>query len=145
MFQNESHERPAHGSGTGPKTRRAEPMPALVGPLRTRISLKPGRPGTRELLARHGDRLVCVRHRWDEHTGRSFKTVELIVEETAWKPRKAPASGTVELKVDWHEEQVREAVKGAGGWWNRQKRTWELRYDRVVDLGLADRIVRDRG
>ncbi len=83
----------------------------------------------------------------DVHTGRSFKTVSLLVEETARKPRKAlvATSGTVEVKVDWHEEQVRETVKGAGGWWNRQKRTWELRYDRVVDLGLADRIVRDRG
>ncbi len=47
--------------------------------------------------------------------------------------------------MDWHEEQVRKTVKGAGGWRNRQKRTREVQYDRVVDLGLADRIVRDRG
>ncbi len=109
--------------------------------------MKPGRPGTRELLARYGDRLVCVRHRYDKRSGRSFKTVELIVEETAWKPRQgsAAASWIVEVRVDWQEAQVRKAVKEAGATWNPQRRVWELRHDRVVDLGLEDRIVTGQG
>jgi len=36
---------------------------------------------------------------------------------------------------------VRRQVKNAGGRWNLQRGVWELRYDQVVALGLAERIV----
>ncbi len=35
---------------------------------RIRLTLKPGQPGTKGLLARYGKRLVCVRYRYDERT-----------------------------------------------------------------------------
>jgi hypothetical protein len=34
----------------------------------------------------------------------------------------------------------RDRVKQAGGTWNPQRSVWELREDRVVALGLEDRI-----
>ena len=121
-------------------------VPPLDRRLRTRVSLKPGRPGTRQLQERYGDRLVCVRHRYDEPTGRSFKTVELIVEETPWKPRESSeAERIVRLRVGREETRVRAAVKGAGGRWNPQDRLWELRQDEAVALGLEDRIVESGG
>ena len=101
----------------------------------------PGKPGTRKLQERYGDRLVCVRHR-DEPTGRSFKTVELIVEETAWKPRESSeAEKMVRLRVGWEETRLRSALQGAGGRWNPQERVWELRQDEAVALGFEARIV----
>jgi hypothetical protein len=33
--------------------------------MRTRLHLKPGQKGTKQLLAQYGDRLVCVRYRYD--------------------------------------------------------------------------------
>ena len=36
---------------------------------------------------------------------------------------------------------VRDRVKQAGGTWNPERWVWQLRYDRVVALGLHSRIV----
>ncbi len=55
--------------------------------MRTRLKLKPGQRGTKKLQAMYGDRLVCVRYRYDPDTGRRFKTIEIIVEEKEWTPR----------------------------------------------------------
>jgi hypothetical protein len=94
----------------------------------------------------------------DEQTGQSFKTIELVLEETAWKPRKTPytqdrpsrgglsregriAEGLVGLRVEGYETRWRSVVKAAGGWWSGEERLWELQRDRVAALGLEDRIV----
>ena len=53
--------------------------------MRTQRKLKPGQPGTKKLTAQYGAQLVCVRYRYDEQQKRSFKTVELIVEEAPWE------------------------------------------------------------
>ncbi len=55
--------------------------------MRTRLKLKPGQRGTKKLQAMYGDRLVCVRYRYDLESGRRFKTIEIIVEEKEWSPR----------------------------------------------------------
>ena len=34
--------------------------------MRTRLILKPGQRGTKKLGAKYGDRLLCVRYRYDE-------------------------------------------------------------------------------
>ena len=47
---------------------------------------RPGEKGTQKLLAQHGDRLVCVRYRYDPQTLKRYKTIELIVEESDWQP-----------------------------------------------------------
>jgi hypothetical protein len=72
-----------------------------------------------------------------------YKTVELIVEETKWLPRRRqPANDTlVAIKVALSEVGIRRQVKQAGGMWNGKKQIWELRYDQVVRLGLQDRLV----
>ena len=49
----------------------------------------------------------------------------------------------VALRVAYSEMTVRHRVKQAGGKWDRDRKVWELRYDRTVALGLTDRIVPD--
>jgi len=66
--------------------------------MEIRLKLRPGMSGTKKLLARYGERLVCVRYRYDRATGRRVKTAELIVEDVAWagcarKPRGSQARG----------------------------------------------------
>jgi hypothetical protein len=111
--------------------------------MRTRLRLKPGQPGTKKLLAKYGERLVCVRYRYDEQKKKRYKTVELILEETAWEPgeRRWAGNSVVRLRVGAQEGEVQRQVRRAGGKWNRLKRVWEIRYDRVKELGLEARIV----
>lgn len=49
---------------------------------------KPGEPGTQKLIDRYGERLVCVRYRYDPAKGKRYKTVELIVAAEDWRPRR---------------------------------------------------------
>jgi hypothetical protein len=49
--------------------------------MRTRLKLNPGQRGTKKLVSQYGDRLVCVRYRYDAQQKKRFKTVELIVDE----------------------------------------------------------------
>lgn len=46
----------------------------------------PGQRGTRKLLARYGERLVCVRYRYDAASSTRYKTVELVVDRASWDP-----------------------------------------------------------
>jgi hypothetical protein len=113
--------------------------------MRTRLTLHPEQRGAKQLFAQYGDRLVCVRYRYDEERKKRVKTVELIVEESEWEPTLSRRVGEslVRVRVALPEVEVRSQVKRAGGRWDPQRRVWELRYDRVVALGLADRIVKD--
>ena len=110
---------------------------------RVRLSLKPGQPGTKGLLARYGKRLVCVRYRYDPESGKRFKTAEVIVGISDWKSKNLPArdESTVALRVGWPEVELRRRVKAAGGKWDPVARVWRMRRDRVAEIGLEDRIV----
>jgi hypothetical protein len=112
--------------------------------MRTRLNLRPGMRGTKKLVTKYGDRLVCVRYRYDAAQGKRYKTVELIEETADWVP--ASASGIaperiVAVQVTYGETELRQQVKAAGGQWNSAQKVWALRYDQVVRLGLAERIV----
>ncbi|MDF1556268.1 MAG: hypothetical protein P1P84_24585 [Deferrisomatales bacterium] len=56
-------------------------------------TLTPGQRGTRRYQDRYGERLVCVRYRYDEATGRRYTTVELIEDEGTWRPHWQPRAG----------------------------------------------------
>lgn len=66
--------------------------------MRTRLTLTPGQNGTKHLVDKYGDRLVCVRYRYDEAKQRRLKTVELIVEESEWLPARRRLSGEGSLR-----------------------------------------------
>jgi len=53
----------------------------------------------------------------------------------------SPKTQIVGLRVAFADMAVRDRVKQAGGTWNPERRVWQLRYDRVVALGLHGRIV----
>ena len=118
--------------------------------MRTRLHLKPGQKGTKLLLAQYGDRLVCVRYRYDAQRKKRFKTMrfktmELIIAEREWEPLppRVAADMIVGVRVGFAEVEVREQVKQAGGKWNPSRKVWEMRYDHVVALKLEARIVEE--
>lgn len=109
--------------------------------MRTGLNLKFGEKGTRRLVAEYGERLLCVRYRYDTERGKRLKTVELIVEEVDWQPpTRFKPDTVVGVRVSWGEAELAGRVRRAGGKWNRERRLWELRYDRAVQLELQDRI-----
>ena len=111
--------------------------------LRTKLTLRPGQPGTRKLVEQYGERIICVRYRYDQTTKKRFKTVELIVEEVDWIPRPRPRAATdiVHIRVDYPEQTIRDSVKLLGGTWHAPTRTWRIAYGATVALRLTDRIV----
>ena len=123
---------------------RRSPEPSSAA--RVGLRLRPGQKGTKQLLAQYGDRLICVRYRYDAQRKKRFKTVELLVAEGHWEPPppRFPPDQVVDLRVSFADAAIRDRVKRAGGTWNPDRKIWQLRYDRVVALGLTRRIVDDR-
>jgi|SRR5581483_2582883 len=115
--------------------------------MRIRKTLQPQQDGAKKLLAQYGEQLVCVRYRYDDQQRKRLKTVEIIVEEEPWTPPQQPAARerVVALRIAVTEGTTRRQVKAAGGTWHPQQQVWQLRYDRVVALGLASRIVNKAG
>ena len=113
--------------------------------MRTSTTVQPEGRGARKFFAQYGDRLVCIRYRSDERQKKRFKTIELIVEEWPWTPPPSRKAGEslVLVKVAFSEKTLRQQIKEAGGLWNPDLQVWAIRYDRVVTLGLKNRIVED--
>ena len=110
-----------------------------------RLTLKPGQKGTQQLVATYGERLVCVRYRYDPGRKKRFKTVEIIVGERDWEPPRPRMADDqlVGVRVAFEEVEVRARVKQAGGTWDRPRRVWQLAYGDAVALGLRDRVIAD--
>ncbi len=117
--------------------------------MEARVTLRPGQRGTKKLVQRFGDRLICVRYRYDAVQRKRFTTVELIVAEAPWNPV-APSVAShstgdfadqVTVRVGYSEESLRQRIKAAGGRWDADHRLSRLPLGRVRALGLVDRIV----
>lgn len=76
--------------------------------MQARLKLKPGQKGTKKLVELYGNRLVCVRYRYDEREQKRFKTVEIVVEEIPWTPKPKPIvnPALVSLRIDWGETEL---------------------------------------
>jgi len=60
--------------------------------MKIKRKLKPGQPGTKKLVEKFGDDLICVRYRYDSAKKTRYKTVELIVDEKSWEKRERGSS-----------------------------------------------------
>jgi hypothetical protein len=105
--------------------------------------LRPGQKGTKKLVERFGDRLVCVRYRYDPEKRRRVTTVELVVAEVPWEPRHPAleARPQVAVRIGFQEPELRQRIKEAGGRWNPESRLWSLPGAKAKALGLERRVV----
>lgn len=110
--------------------------------LRTRLTLKPGRSGTHDLVEQYGSKLVCVRYRYDDELGIRYKTVELIVDEKPWTPPTAPHNPTdlVHVRIAPTETRLADALKLLGGRYHRDTNTWLIAYAATTALRITNRI-----
>jgi hypothetical protein len=124
--------------------------------MEIRTVRKPGERGTQRLVAEYGERLVCVRYRYDPARNKRYKTVELIVAEDDWRTaaphpqedrtrRPAPKryyTRRVGIRIEYQEAELRRQIKAAGGMWDPSERLWFIPEEEVRRLGLVQRVAK---
>jgi len=109
--------------------------------MKTRLILKAGQPGTKRLVEKYGNNLLCVRFKYDAKTQQRLKTVELIVERTEWTPLRHYADdAVVPVRIGFSEKQLIESAKAAKGRWNPEARLWFIRYGKIKGTPLEKHI-----
>ena len=102
-----------------------------------------GQPATKKWIKKYGEKLGCVRYKYDDQNKKRITTIELIADEQNWQlnPTFIPKNKIVQLRINYGEVELARKVKSMGGRWNKAKKVWELAYGYVQALGLAKRIV----
>ncbi len=107
--------------------------------------IRAGGTGTKKMVEKYGNRLLCVRYIYDVVRGIKIKTVELIEEQRPWKAGQhhIPPNKIMHLRVEYGEVKIGQLIKSCGGRWNKLAGYWELPYREVISLGLDNRIIND--
>jgi hypothetical protein len=112
--------------------------------METRLTRRPGEPGTKKLVERYGERLLRVRYVYDAANARRLKTVELIIESVPWRPAlrhpRRRDDDIVAVPIAWQKSDLRERAKRLGAVWRPAHKLWEMRWADARHLGLADRV-----
>jgi hypothetical protein len=127
----------------------SHPVHPAGGAMETRVTLQPGDKGTKRLVEKFGDQLLCVRYRYDPEERVRYKTVELVIETVPWRPGEHPrddrAPGRppvlVGVRVRFEDAELRQRVKAAGGRWSPERRLWVLPLSVARRLKLSNRLV----
>lgn len=124
--------------------------------MEIRTVRRPGEKGTRKLVEKYGERLICIRYRYDPARRKRLKTVELIIAEEDWQPPEPhpqelkPAglgpttfyTRRVGIRLAYDEVDLRRQVKAVGGMWDPAERLWFVPEEYVRRLGLVQRVVK---
>jgi hypothetical protein len=110
--------------------------------MKTRLILKPGQRGTKSLVEKYGDALLCVRFRYDATLRQRLKTIELIVERKEWSPPSPQytADTLVPLRIEATDMRARTLAKAAGGRWNPERHLWFVKYGKIAGTPLEKHI-----
>src|SRR5262252_2621059 len=81
--------------------------------MRTSLHCKPGRKGTKQLLAQYGDRLVCVRYWHDAQQKKRFKTVELRAADRQIAEQKRQYEASIKALESQIEQNSRQLAQVA--------------------------------
>ena len=116
-------------------------VPALSD-FRVAKRYAPEQDGAKRFALRHGESLVCVRHRINSAGTVRHTTVELLVESTPVVPS---GSRLVALRLGPTEKSTRSLLLACGGQWNNSAKHWLVPRKVASSLGLLDRIVSIKG
>jgi hypothetical protein len=113
--------------------------------MKSRLNLKPGQKGTKALVEKYGDDLVCVRYRYDEASRTRIKTVELIVEKKELPPAVRPIKddALVSVHIAYGEKELGKMARSAGGRWASDVKLWYIEYGKIKGTELEKHIVLD--
>jgi hypothetical protein len=116
--------------------------------MKARLKLKPGQKGTKALVEKYGDSLVCVRYRYDEKSRTRLKTVELIVEKKelpATLQQKATDDELVPVRISYGQRELGKMARTLGGKWDSDVKLWYVQYGNVKGTELEKHIILDAG
>ena len=115
------------------------------GSVKSRLNLKPGQKGTKALVEKYGDDLVCVRYRYDDTSRTRIKTVELIVEKEELPPpvQRIKDDALVSVQIAYGEVELGKLVKKLGGKWAADVKLWYIEYGKVRGTELEKHILSD--
>jgi len=112
--------------------------------LITRLKLKPGQKGTKALVEKYGDDLVCVRYRYDEASRIRLKTVEIIVEKKQLPPAQGtPDNEIVPVQIAFGAKELGKMARSAGGNWDAEVKLWYIQYGNIKGTELEKHILLD--
>jgi len=111
----------------------------------TRLKLKPGQKGTKAVVEKYGDALVCVRYRYDEASRIRTKTVELIEEqkELPAPRRKIKDDALVPVRIAYGEVELGRMAKMIGGKWDKSSKLWYVPYGKIKKTELEKHMILD--
>jgi hypothetical protein len=111
----------------------------------TRLKLKPGQHGTKALVEKYGDALVCVRYRYDAEGTVRLKTVELVEEKKELKPprQKIADDAIVPVRIAYAERELMKFAKAARGRWDPDVKLWYVSYGKIKGTELEQHMVLD--
>lgn len=111
-------------------------------------TISAGQQGSQKYLQVWGNKLLNVRYRENDDGDTIVTTIEIVVDERP-KPHQgcqqrgylaAKAKSYVGIKIGYDESSLRIKVKKSGGQWNNDRKLWILSREKVVALGLKERI-----
>lgn len=113
----------------------------MLKEMKAYVHLKPGQNGTKRLTEQYGDKLLCVRYRFDEVREVKLKTVELIVDEKPLRKPRFKDDEMVPVSVKYDEVELREQLRNMRARWDAQLKLWFVKYGSVRGTVLESRIM----
>ena len=127
---------------TTPPTRPPRRTLSYRSALRVGRTLHPGTAGTKRLTAEYGERLLCVRYRYDVDHAVCLTTAEVVVAERPWRPAIPPRT-VVGVRVEWGDFSSRQRLRAEKGRWDPNRGLWFLEWRAVRKLGLQGNVAID--
>jgi len=117
----------------------------MLKDMKAHTHLKPGQKGTKRLVEQFGDKLLCVRYRYDEIRQVRMKTVEIIVDEWPFNPLlQHRDKDIVAVMVPFTRIALRDRLKAAGGRWDPEEKIWWVQFGAIRgDAELVERIMKE--
>jgi hypothetical protein len=110
--------------------------------LRVAKTYAPDQNGAKRFARRHGEQLVCVRHRLSDDGSVRHTTVELLVEST---PIASRARTLVAIKIGPSDKATRTLLMACGALWLPKEKYWLLPRLVAKNLRLLKNVVPTRG
>lgn len=112
----------------------------MMKEMKSYAHLKPGQDGTKRLVEKYGDALLCVRYRFDEVRGMKVKTVEIIVDEKPLRTPRFKDNDLVPVRVAFDEAELRQQLRAMRARWDAERKLWYVRYGLIRGTPLEDRL-----
>jgi len=110
--------------------------------LRVAKTYGPDQNGAKRFARRHGEQLVCVRHRLSDDGSVRHTTVELLVEST---PVASRARTLVAIRIGPSDKNTRTLLMACGAQWVPKEKYWLLPRMVAKNLRLLKNIVPSQG